>query len=146
MTLCAALQSGVELRITELDAGGAAGGAFKGLDNPVNAASHFVTLLHKQLLNSWRDIGVFWLRLGMYVGLCVALGTIYFDLGKSWDEASSRGGLIFFTLSFLTFMSISGFPVFVDDMKVRPPAPVAIILADPCVDSWCMFVGGRWRP
>jgi hypothetical protein len=83
----------------------------------------FAVLLQRTLLNSFRDIGVFWLRLGMYVGLCLCLGTIYFNLGKSWNDAASRGGLIFFTVSFLTFMSISGFPSFVDEMRVRSPPP-----------------------
>ena len=45
-------------------------------------------------------------------------GTIYLRLGSAWSEAVARGGLLFFTVSFLTFMSISGFPVFVDDMKI----------------------------
>jgi hypothetical protein len=74
------------------------------------------------VLVSFRDIGVFWLRLGMYVALCVALGgTIYFQLSKSWSEATARGGLMFFTVGFLTFMSISGFQVRAGDMP--SPAP-----------------------
>lgn len=56
---------------------------------------------------------------GMYIGLCLCLGTVYWRLGKGWSEAASRGGLLFFAVSFLTFMSVSGFPVFVDNMKVR---------------------------
>lgn len=35
-----------------------------------------------------------------------------------WCAVTSRGGLIFFTISFLTFMAISGFPSFVDEMQV----------------------------
>lgn len=95
------------------------GDRYRGIGNKVSPAAQFVTLVHRTVLNSLRDVGVFWLRLGMYVGLCVALGTIYFDLGRSWNDAASRGGLIFFTMSFLTFMSISGFPSFVDEMRVR---------------------------
>ena len=71
------------------------------------------------LLNSQRDVGVFWLRLGMYIGLCVCLGTVYYQMGSNWKIVTARGGLLFFTFGFLTFMSVSGFPSFVDDMKVR---------------------------
>lgn len=109
-------QGHVDAKVRDIDARG--GAQHAGIVNRVNPFSQFVTLLRRMLINSFRDIGVFWLRLGMYVGLCVALGTIYFDLSKSWSEASARGGLIFFTVSFLTFMSVSGFPAFVDDMAV----------------------------
>jgi hypothetical protein len=96
-----------------------AGAKHRGIVNEVNAVMQFVALLHRTTLNSFRDIGVFWLRLGMYVGLCVCLGTIYINLDKSWADITSRGGLLFFVVSFLTFMSISGFPSFVDEMRVR---------------------------
>ena len=32
----------------------------------------------------------------------------------------ARAALLFFVVAFLTFMSISAFPAFVEDMKVRP--------------------------
>ena len=90
----------------------AAGGPkHKGISNTVSPFSQFLTLLMRMIKVSFRDIGAFWLRLGMYAALCIALGTIYFRLNHSWSEATARGGLIFFTVSFLTFMSISGFPV-----------------------------------
>lgn len=101
------------------------GKRYSGLPNTVSALSQTLTLTQRTLVDSTRDIGVFWLRLGMYIGLCLCLGTVYFQLGSNWSEATSRGGLLFFTISFLTFMSVSGFPVFVDNMKVRhgPVAP-----------------------
>eukprot|EP00892_Ulva_mutabilis_P010291 jgi/Ulvmu1/7634/UM038_0061.1 len=96
----------------------ARGPQHEGICNPVNPLSQLFTLVHRTFLNSTRDIGVFWLRLGMYVGLSFCLGTIYFQLGEGWNEVTSRGGLMFFTISFLTFMAISGFPSFVDEMQV----------------------------
>ena len=110
------LQASIEAAIAEKEAAG--GAVFHGVENNVNPWTQFLALLHRNTLASFRDIGVFWLRLGMYVGLCLALGTIYFQLDMSWDEAGGRAGLLFFTLSFLTFMAISGFPVFVDDMQI----------------------------
>ena len=89
------VQGDVERTVADVAARG--GPAHGGLSNQVGFFTQFVTLLHRMLLVSFRDIGVFWLRLGMYVGLCLALGTIYFQLTKSWSEATARGGLIFFT-------------------------------------------------
>lgn len=106
----------VERQVREVNTRG--GPKFTGLNNPVNPASQFISLLHRMLLDSFRDIGAFWLRLVVDVTVCIALGTIFFQLTKSWSEAAARGGLIFFTFSFLTFMSMSGLPVFVDNMKI----------------------------
>jgi len=50
--------------------------------------------------------------------LCICIGTIFFDLGKSWKETFSRAAMIFFVAGFLTFMSISAFPAFAEDMAV----------------------------
>jgi hypothetical protein len=115
---CASLLQGkIQQDIEKINA--VPGVKYKGTPNTVSAFSQTLTLTHRTLLDSTRDVGVFWLRLGMYLGLCLCLGTVYFQLGKNWSEASSRGGLLFFTMAFLTFMSVSGFPVFVDNMKVR---------------------------
>lgn len=72
----------------------------------------------RMLVNNLRDIAVFGLRLGMFVMLCLCIGTIYFNLGRSWQETYSRAALLFFAVAFLTFMSIAGFPAFQEDMKV----------------------------
>lgn len=100
------------------------GPMFRGIKNEVNPIKQFFTLVHRQLLNAHRDIGVFWLRFGMYLGLCVCLGTVYYGLDKTWADTTSRGGCMFFVMSFLTFMAISGFPSFIDEMRVRPCHPV----------------------
>lgn len=75
-------------------------------------------LTWRTFLNNLRNVGVFWMRLGMYIVLCLAIGFIYFQLGGSWKDVYSRAALLFFVVAFLTFMSIAGFPAFVEDMKV----------------------------
>ena len=37
-----------------------------------------------QILNFWRNLGVFWLRLGMYVMLCLCIGTVYYNMDNSY--------------------------------------------------------------
>lgn len=41
-------------------------------------------LTHRSFLNMLRNIGIFWLRAGMYVMLCIMIGFIYFQLNHSW--------------------------------------------------------------
>lgn len=75
-------------------------------------------LTHRSFLNNMRDLGMFWMRLGMYVALCICIGTVYYDLDMSWAAANSRSAMLFFVVAFLTFMSISAFPSFVEDMQI----------------------------
>ncbi|GLC35641.1 hypothetical protein PLESTB_000000400 [Pleodorina starrii] len=77
-----------------------------------------LVLSRRMLINNWRNIAVFWLRLGMYVMLCICIGTIYLKLGHDWVGTYSRASMMFFVVAFLTFMSIAGFPAFVEDMAV----------------------------
>lgn len=70
---------------------------------PLRAQTGVLTV--RMLINNMRDIAVFGLRLGMFMMLCICIGTIYFDLGSSWEETYSRAALLFFTVAFLTFMS-----------------------------------------
>jgi hypothetical protein len=39
-------------------------------------------------------------------------------MDHSWKAVNSRAALLFFIVAFLTFMSISGFPAFQEDMQV----------------------------
>ncbi|KAG2450898.1 hypothetical protein HYH02_004730 [Chlamydomonas schloesseri] len=83
-----------------------------------NVLYQVYVLTKRMLVNNWRNIAVFWLRLGMYVMLCICIGTIYYNLDNSWVGTYSRSAMMFFVVAFLTFMSIAGFPAFVEDMQV----------------------------
>lgn len=94
------------------------------LGEPFQARSHLpgvltqtALLTQRSLRNNARNLAVFWLRLAMYVMLCVCIGTCYFRMDKSWTSVQSRAGLLFFVCAFLCFMSISAFPAF----QVIPP-------------------------
>lgn len=75
-------------------------------------------LTWRTFLNNLRNVSVFWLRLAMYVMLCLAVAFVYFQLGDSWKDVYSRAALLFFVVAFLTFMSVAAFPAFVEDMKI----------------------------
>ncbi|KAK9286179.1 hypothetical protein L1049_014562 [Liquidambar formosana] len=75
-------------------------------------------LTQRSFKNMFRDVGYYWLRLAIYVALAIALATVFHDLGTSYGSIQARGSLVMFVASFLTFMTIGGFPSFVEDMKV----------------------------
>ncbi|WJX52531.1 ATP-binding cassette sub- G member 1 [Trifolium repens] len=77
-----------------------------------------LVLTKRSSVNMFRDLGYYWLRLGIYVALAISLGTVYFNLDTSYGSIKDRGSLLSFVSGFLTFMSIGGFPSFVEDMKV----------------------------
>jgi len=69
-------------------------------------------------LNMHRDIGYYWMRLAVYMGIGLCLGTIFYQVGYSYSSIQSRCEVIMYTTALLTFMAIGGFPSFVEDVKV----------------------------
>lgn len=76
------------------------------------------TLTKRSFVNMSRDFGYYWLRLVIYVVVTVCIGTIYLNVGTSYNSILARGSCASFVFGFVTFMSIGGFPSFVEDMKV----------------------------
>ncbi|XP_004504817.1 ABC transporter G family member 1-like [Cicer arietinum] len=77
-----------------------------------------LVLTRRSFVNMFRDLGYYWLRLGIYVALATSLATVFYDLGTSYGSIQDRGSFLMFVSSFLTFMTIGGFPSYVEDMKV----------------------------
>ncbi|XP_058097754.1 ABC transporter G family member 11-like isoform X1 [Magnolia sinica] len=76
------------------------------------------TLTKRSFVNMSRDFGYYWLRLLIYIVETICIGTIYFNVGTSYNSILARGSCASFVFGFVTFMSIGGFPSFVEDMKV----------------------------
>lgn len=86
-------------------------------------ASFFVQcliLIERSFLNMYRDVGYYWLRLGIYIALGFGLGTVFHNVGNSYSSINARGSMLMFVASLLTIMAIGGFPSVVEDIKVRP--------------------------
>ncbi|XP_074280642.1 ABC transporter G family member 11 [Silene latifolia] len=76
------------------------------------------TLTKRSFINMSRDFGYYWLRLVIYIVVTLCIGSIYLNVGTSYNSILARGSCASFVFGFLTFMSIGGFPSFVEDMKV----------------------------
>ncbi|KAL8137876.1 hypothetical protein V2J09_003877 [Rumex salicifolius] len=91
------------------------------LDSGGSQASSFMqtfTLTKRSFINMSRDFGYYWLRLIIYIVVTICIGTIYLNVGTSYNSILARGSCASFVFGFVTFMSIGGFPSFVEDMKV----------------------------
>ncbi|XP_072954155.1 ABC transporter G family member 15-like [Typha angustifolia] len=76
------------------------------------------TLTRRSFVNMSRDIGYYWLRIVIYIVVAVCVGSIYFDVGTSYTAILARASCGGFVSGFMTFMSIGGFPSFIEEMKV----------------------------
>ncbi|KAI0500021.1 hypothetical protein KFK09_018229 [Dendrobium nobile] len=91
------------------------------LDSGGSQASFFMqsfVLTKRSFVNMSRDLGYYWMRLAVYLVVTVCIGTIYLNVGTSYNSILARAACAAFVFGFLTFMSVGGFPSFVEDMKV----------------------------
>ncbi|CAN0901809.1 ABC transporter G family member 15 [Linum grandiflorum] len=75
------------------------------------------TLTQRSFMNMCRDLGYYWVRIGIYIALSICVGTVFFDLDKS-SSLLARGACSGFISGFMVFMSIGGFPSFIEELKV----------------------------
>lgn len=80
--------------------------------------SNYLTLTKRSFVNMCRDVGYYWLRIIIYIIVSICVGTVYFDVGYSYTSILARGACGAFISGFMTFMSIGGFPSFIEEMKV----------------------------
>ncbi|MED6125225.1 ATP-binding cassette sub- G member 1 [Stylosanthes scabra] len=77
-----------------------------------------IVLTKRSSVNMSRDLGYYWLRFAIYITLAISLATVFYRLDTTYASMKDRGSLLSFISTFITFMSIGGFPSFVEDMKV----------------------------
>ncbi|KZV53761.1 ABC transporter G family member 11-like [Dorcoceras hygrometricum] len=94
------------------------GGALEKMERGAGFIRQCLVLTRRSFKNMHRDLGYYWLRFAIYIGLSLSIGTIFYDLGFSYSSIQARGSMLVFVASFMTFMAIGGFPSFVEDMKI----------------------------
>ncbi|KAI3449994.1 hypothetical protein Pfo_006659 [Paulownia fortunei] len=77
-----------------------------------------LTLTQRSFLNMSRDVGYYWSRIVIYTIVAICVGTLFYDVGTSYTAILARGACGGFVTGFMTFMSIGGFPSFIEEMKV----------------------------
>ncbi|KAJ9538119.1 hypothetical protein OSB04_030852 [Centaurea solstitialis] len=89
----------------------------KGCMRP-SSITQCLVLAERSFINMYRDVGYYWLRLGVYIALGFALGTIFYNIGSGFGSLNARLSLLLFVSAFLTILAIGGFPSLVEEMKV----------------------------
>lgn len=77
-----------------------------------------ITLLHRLYLKSYRDIVTYWIRVAMYMGLAVMMGTVWLQLSTIQKDIQSFVNALFFGSAFLSFMAVAYVPAFLEDRAI----------------------------
>ncbi|KAL3653352.1 ABC transporter G member 12 [Castilleja foliolosa] len=76
------------------------------------------TLTKRSFINMTRDFGYYWLRIIVFIVVSVCVGSVFHNVGTNSHAILARGACGGFISGFMTFMTIGGFPSFIEEMKV----------------------------
>ncbi|KAJ5809614.1 uncharacterized protein N7503_001832 [Penicillium pulvis] len=74
-----------------------------------------MTLLHRSFIKSYRDVVAYGIRIVMYLGLAIMMGTVWLRLHPSQDYIQPFINAIFFGSAFMSFMAVAYVPAFLED-------------------------------
>lgn len=77
--------------------------------------SIILTLLHRNFIKSYRDVVAYGIRLGMYTGLAIMMGTVWLRLSPTQSSIQPFINAIFFGSAFMSFMAVAYVPAFLED-------------------------------
>lgn len=68
-----------------------------------------------------RDFGYYWLRIIVYITVSICVGSVFYNVGHGteYNALLARAACGGFVSGFMTFMTIGGFPSFIEEMKVK---------------------------
>lgn len=74
-------------------------------------------LLHRSFLKAYRDFLAYYVRIIMYLGLAIMMGTVWLRLNYDQDSIQPFINAIFFSGAFMSFMSVAYIPAFIEDYQ-----------------------------
>lgn len=74
-------------------------------------------LLHRSFLKAYRDFLAYYVRIIMYLGLAIMMGTVWLRLHYDQDSIQPFINAIFFSGAFMSFMSVAYIPAFIEDYQ-----------------------------
>ncbi|KAK4175032.1 P-loop containing nucleoside triphosphate hydrolase protein [Triangularia setosa] len=78
-------------------------------------ASVVMTLVHRSFIKSYRDVVAYGIRLAMYTGLAIMMGTVWLRLPATQDSIIPFTNSIFYGSAFLSFMAVAYCPAYLED-------------------------------
>ncbi|KAJ0116349.1 hypothetical protein J7T55_007328 [Diaporthe amygdali] len=83
--------------------------------NKPGFASLVLTLLHRSFIKSYRDVIAYGVRMAMYFGLAVMMGTVWVRLKTEQEYIQPYINAIFFGSAFMSFMAVAYVPAWLED-------------------------------
>ncbi|CAG7981755.1 unnamed protein product [Penicillium olsonii] len=80
-----------------------------------NGLSITMALLHRSFIKSYRDVVAYGIRIVMYLGLAIMMGTVWLRLHPSQEYIQPFTNAIFFGSAFMSFMAVAYVPAFLED-------------------------------
>lgn len=74
-----------------------------------------LVLLHRSWIKSYRDVVAYGIRIVMYLGLAILMGTVFLRLGSDQSDIQPFINAMFFGSAFMSFMAIAYVPAFLED-------------------------------
>ncbi|KAL8303734.1 hypothetical protein RB597_004861 [Gaeumannomyces tritici] len=84
-------------------------------DRKPGLPSLVLTLLHRSFVKSYRDVVAYGIRLAMYTGLAIMMGTVWLRLSTDQTSIIPLTNAIFFGSAFMSFMAVAYVPAFIED-------------------------------
>ncbi|WEW59019.1 hypothetical protein PRK78_004487 [Emydomyces testavorans] len=81
----------------------------------VNFLITILTLLHRSFIKSYRDVVAYGIRIAMYLGLAIMMGTVWLRLGSNQENIQPFINALFFSSAFMSFMAVAYVPSFLED-------------------------------
>jgi ABC-2 type transporter len=74
-----------------------------------------ITLLHRNWIKSYRDVIMYGIRIAMYLGLAIMMGTVWLRLESGQEYIQAFINAIFFGSAFMSFMAVAYVPAYLED-------------------------------
>ncbi|KAI9806631.1 MAG: hypothetical protein M1825_006088 [Sarcosagium campestre] len=74
-----------------------------------------LVLLHRSWIKSYRDVVAYGIRIVMYIGLAILMGTVFLRLNTTQTNIQPFINAIFFGSAFMSFMAVAYVPAFLED-------------------------------
>lgn len=74
-----------------------------------------LTLIHRSFIKSYRDVVAYGIRVAMYMGLAIMMGTVWLRLSAAQENINAFTNAIFFGGAFMSFMAVAYIPAFLED-------------------------------
>lgn len=83
-----------------------------------NVSQILIALMHRSFIKSYRDIVAYGIRVAMYMGLAIMMGTIWLRLPPTQTNIQPFINAMFFGGAFMSFMAVAYIPAYLEDRAI----------------------------